>query len=66
MSDKLVTVVVLQKTDGVLGGDSVGSKYRMVLRNGRAEQDAKHRAYQMLKRDKPNENPMCWTVKEVS
>lgn len=61
MSER-VDEIVLVKKDGTLGRAPVGTEYRATFRNPRSLDDARVRAFRMLQRDRPSENPMCWGV----
>lgn len=54
----------LVKTDDVTGPAAIGTVYEAKFSRARAttREDAHVRAYRMLKRDRPSENPMSWTV----
>lgn len=58
--------VVLVKTDGVLGPMPVGSSYTKAFAFDFPRDVAVRRTFRMLKRDHPDENPMCWTVSDPS
>jgi hypothetical protein len=62
--ERLVYTVVLEKHDGTLGPAPIGSIRTINLREGRAAPEAVSRAFQILKRDEPGENPMCWRVRD--
>lgn len=61
--ERLVYSVVLEKHDGTLGPAPIGSIRTVSLREGLLEPEAVGRAFAVLKRDEPEENPMCWRVK---
>jgi hypothetical protein len=53
--------IVLTKASGVIGPLPVGERYE--FRSTRADlslDELRQRAWRALKRDLPNENPMCW------
>lgn len=55
-------LVVLVKTDGVFGAAPLGAQHETRHPFDRERADAVRVAYARLKRDMPDENPMCWTV----
>jgi len=57
-------VTLVKKHDG-FGKARGGTEYRAVFREAREPDDAVARAYRMLKRDHPFENPMAWEVGRV-
>lgn len=61
----LVYVVRFEKTSAVLGPEPLGAAFEFVSRVGRPEKEQRDRAWRILKRDRPDENPMCWTITEV-
>jgi hypothetical protein len=52
--------ITLRKKHDGFGGLPKGSEYRAVFREERSPHDAAERAFRMLKRDRPSENPMAW------
>jgi hypothetical protein len=54
--------VCLVKTDDHLGSLCLGSRYEALFDRATPPDVARVRTYRMLKRDNPDENPMCWTV----
>lgn len=61
-----IYVVVLEKHSGIFGAEPVGKEARMVSRKGWVdEREAQVRAFNILKRDRPDENTMEWRVKDL-
>jgi hypothetical protein len=54
--------VLLVKVSGALGQAPVGEQYQALFRSDVPRNEQVHRAYRMLKRERPSENPMCWEV----
>jgi hypothetical protein len=55
----------LVKTEGVIGDLPVGTTILVNAPARFGERDAKVRAFRMLQRDHPKENPMCWEAQTV-
>lgn len=56
--------LTLVKHEAVIGSEPVGAtrRYEFTLREPitNVDGEAKKRAFEMLRRDLPEENPMCW------
>lgn len=57
---ELVYAVTLVKQTAVSGKLPIGSRIRPVFRKGYAPEEALRRAFAILQRDRPEENPMDW------
>ena len=61
----LVYVVTLRKKHDGFGTARKDTLYEAAFKNGHSPDEAQYRAYRMLKRDHPNENPMAWETAGV-
>lgn len=54
--------IKLVKQTAVFGNAPVGQVYEVVGKPGDGDRELRHRAYAMLERSMPDENPLEWVV----